>query len=134
MGKARIFVADDDKSYLELMKELLEEVGYSVTALRTANDAYEEIVQDLPDLLILDMVLEHPDTGWKVLDKVKLNPKTTSLPVIICSADVLTLRERQEHLDTIGCLTLEKPFDIDDLLAVIDEALGQGNNRTLGAL
>jgi DNA-binding response OmpR family regulator len=123
MGKARIFVANDDKELLDLMKELLGEEGYSVETLKSAGNAYDEIVEYLPDLLILDMRLDGEDSGWLVLEKVKLNPKTTDMPVIICSAAAQDLRDSAARLEEMGCLVIEKPFDIDDLLAAVSQAL-----------
>ncbi|HST05609.1 MAG TPA: response regulator, partial [Chloroflexia bacterium] len=126
MGKARIFVADDDKDLSELIRTLLEDDGYSVTMLKAVSNAYEEIVESLPDLLILDITLEHPDIGWLVLNKVKLDPATAGIPVIICSAAISAIRANQDRLKSLGCLVVEKPFNIDELLAVTARALHEG--------
>ena len=86
--------------------------------LKAVSNAYEEIAASLPDLLILDITLEHPDVGWLVLDKVKLDPATFDIPVIICSAAISAIRDNQDRLKRLGCFVVEKPFDIDELLAV----------------
>jgi DNA-binding response OmpR family regulator len=126
MEKARIFVADDDKDLSELIRTLLEDDGYSVTMLKAVSNAYEEIVESLPDLLILDITLEHPDIGWLVLNKVKLDPATAGMPVIICSAAISAIRANQDRLKSLGCFVVEKPFNIDELLAVTARALHEG--------
>ena len=120
---ARIFVADTDSSIVELMQDLLQDEGYSVTALQRATNAYEEIRQTLPDLVILDITLEHSGDGWLTLDKLKHNAETSQVPVIICTADVRELRARQDELGVLGCVSVEKPFDIDTLLTAIEEDL-----------
>ncbi|HST05627.1 MAG TPA: response regulator [Chloroflexia bacterium] len=130
MGKARIFVADDDKDLSELIRTLLEDDGYSVTMLKAVSNAYEEIAASLPDLLILDITLEHPDVGWLVLDKVKLDPATFDIPVIICSAAISAIRDNQDRLKRLGCFVVEKPFDIDELLTVTARALDEGPHAT----
>jgi CheY-like chemotaxis protein len=123
MEKAHIFVANDDKDFLELMKELLEGEGYSATVLHVGKNAYEEIKKALPDLLILDIILEQPDAGWKLLDKLTLDPETTNMPVIVCSADVVNIRAKADNLRELGCLVVEKPFDIETMLSTVREAL-----------
>jgi len=123
MNKTRIFVANDDVSFLNMMQELLEDEGYEVTVLYDKARAYDEIVESLPDLVILDISLEHPGAGWLILDKLKLNPSTTHLPAIVCSGDILALRQRQQHLTELGCFIIEKPFDLETMLAVIAQAL-----------
>jgi two-component system response regulator QseB len=127
LEQARIFVADDDSSIAALMEDLLQGEGYSVTLLQHAKNVYEEIAQTLPDLAILDITLECQGDGWLALDKLRHNPKTACLPAIICSADTRGLRARQESLSTMGCLVIEKPFDIDALLTAVRESLGGGS-------
>lgn len=123
MEKARIFVANDDKDLLDLMEALLEDEGYSVTTLKSAGNAYKEIREYLPDLLILDIMLDNEGSGWLVLEKVKLNPKTTNIPVIICSGAVKEVRDNADRLQRMGCVVVEKPFSIDEMLAATAHAL-----------
>jgi CheY-like chemotaxis protein len=123
MEKAKIFVADDDAAFLELMQELLQDEGYEVTILHDSDNAYDEIKPAAPDLVILDMTLEHPGAGWHVLEMLKLDPETAKMPVIVCSADLRLLGERQAQLEQMGYYVVEKPFDIDMLLSAVHQAL-----------
>jgi CheY-like chemotaxis protein len=123
MGRANIFVADDNRDFLELMSELLRDEQYDVTILRAGDHAYAEIKQALPDLVILDMTLEHPDDGWAILQMLKLDPGTVHIPVIVCSAEILLLRERREQIEELNCFVVEKPFDLVTLLGAIQVAL-----------
>ena len=79
---ARIFVADTDSSIVELMQDLLQDDGYSVTVLQCATNAYEEIRQALPDLVILDITLERPGDGWLTFDQLRHHAHTSQVPVI----------------------------------------------------
>ena len=123
MEKANIFVADDNQDFLKLMRELLHDEGYEVTVLHASEHAYTEIKHAAPDLVILDMTLEHPDDGWAILQLLKLDPKTVRIPVIICSAEVKLLTERQEQIEALNCFAVEKPFDLVTLLEAIQVAL-----------
>ncbi len=125
MGKANIFVANDNKDFLELMKELLHDEQYEVTVLHASANAYMEIKKAAPDLVILDMTLEHPDDGWDVLQLLKLDPETVDIPLILCSAAVSLLRERKEQIREMNCYVVEKPFDLDILFAAIRQALAR---------
>ena len=130
MEKARIFVANDDKDLLDLMKALLEDEGYSIETLKSAGNAYKEIAEYLPDLLILDIMLDNEGSGWLVLEKVKLNPKTIHIPVIICSGAVKEVRDSADRLQRMGCFIIEKPFSIYELLAAVSQALSSGQPPT----
>lgn len=120
---ARIFVADTDSSIVGLLQDLLQDEGYSVTVLQHATNAYEEIRQTLPDLVILDITLERSGDGWLTLDKLTYSAETAQVPVIICSADVRALRARQDDRGVPGRISIEKPFDIDTLLTAIQQGL-----------
>jgi CheY-like chemotaxis protein len=78
-----------------------------------------------PDLVVLDIRMEHPESGWVVLDLVRLDPKTTHIPVIVCTADAQFVRERSEHLREKRAEVLHKPFDLDDLLEMVRRVLSE---------
>jgi CheY-like chemotaxis protein len=126
MEKTRIFIADDDSIFLGLMKELLDDDGYTATILHIKSEAFEEIKAAQPDLVILDIVMHQPYGGWKLLDMLTLDPQTTAIPVIVCSADSRSLHERADNLRAMGCLAIEKPFDLEVMLSTVYEALNLG--------
>jgi CheY-like chemotaxis protein len=80
----------------------------------------ERLRDRLDDLLDF----EQPGTGWRLLDKLRLHPATARIPIIICSTDPWLLREKEGLLRTLHCDTLEKPFDLEMLLAKISAAVG----------
>jgi CheY-like chemotaxis protein len=74
-------------------------------------------------LLILDYIFNHEDIGWQLLQKLKMNRSTASIPVIICTAAVNKVREMEGYLQSKGIGLVLKPFDIDDLLEAVRRAL-----------
>jgi len=114
-----IAVANDDTDFLALMGELLTDEGYRVSIHRVARDAYDEIKAMVPDLIVLDIHMETPEAGWTLLELLTLDPALAAIPVLVCSADVVALRAKAENLRAHGCDALEKPFDLDDLLAKV---------------
>ena len=123
MKRPVIAVINDDKAFIELMRDLLTDEGYEIVTQNSGNAAYAMIRKKKPKLVILDMRLEHPEGGWIVLDLLRLNPETANIPVIICSADARFLRAKEAHLREEGCCVLEKPFRLDRLLSLIEDAL-----------
>ncbi|MGA7730373.1 MAG: response regulator [Chloroflexia bacterium] len=122
-GQRRIVVVNDSDELLELMKIVLEEEGYAATVLHGSDGAYRSIKEIDPALLILDVVLEKPDAGWQLLQILKLDAATSEIPVIVCSADARFLRDNEERLSRLGCYILPKPFDLDELIAMVGTAL-----------
>lgn len=72
-----------------------------------------------PTILILDIRMESPEAGFAVLDLLRLDPTTTHIPVIICTAAIQLIRENEQHLRAKNCEILIKPFDLDDLLDIV---------------
>lgn len=124
MNRPHIMVVNDDTTFLSLMQTLLREEGYEVSLQIEGDSAYPRIREVRPDLVILDIRMEHPETGWEVLNLLRLDPETTDLPVVVCSADSQFLREKAAHLREKNCDILEKPFDLPDLLNRVEAVVG----------
>jgi CheY-like chemotaxis protein len=119
-----IGVVNDDTVFLQLMDELLVEEGYSTFIHFVGSTAYERIKQEQPDLVILDIRMEHPEAGWITLDLIRLDPTTRAIPVIVSSADVPQLRQKEDILRQMNCTPLAKPFDLDILMETIQSIIG----------
>jgi len=78
---------------------------------------------DLPDLIILDIRMETPESGWNLVELLALDRITHHVPVIVCSAAIQDLRSHEEWLNNHGIAVLPKPFDIDELYACVEKAL-----------
>jgi CheY-like chemotaxis protein len=125
--RARIVVINDDTDFLSLMSELLTDVGeYDVEVCREGNHAYQFVKEKQPDLAILDIRMEGQEAGWAILECLTLDPKTHSIPLIVCSAAIRELQAHQELLDRYGIDVLTKPFDLDALLETVAAALDRG--------
>jgi DNA-binding response OmpR family regulator len=122
----RIAVINNDTAFLTLMHELLTEEGYEAHIFREGADDYPALRELVPDAIILDIRLEHPEGGWNLLELCRLDPTLAKTPIIVCSADVRALQERALYLQSQGCQVLPKPFDLDTLLALLRQVLGEG--------
>lgn len=119
----RIAVINDDTDFLTLMGDLLDSRGWKTIVCREGNNAFATVKEDPPDLVVLDIRMESPETGWNVLELLKLDPSTTKIPVVVCSADAVELRAKEDWLRERGIGILLKPFDIDDLFAAVERGL-----------
>lgn len=121
---SRIAVINDDTAFLQLMQELLDSEGYDTDIYRETTAIHATLRQEQPDLVIIDIRMEQPSTGWQVLEMLRLDPVTSKIPVIVCSADVADLRAKEPLLKRGGYASLEKPFDLDDLLSIVQDKIG----------
>ena len=116
-----ILVIDDEQDIRELVADILQDEGYSARLARNSQTAFEEINRAEPDLIILDIWLKDSEfDGIDILKRTKRdNP---NVPVVIISGhgnvEIAVAAVKQGAYDFI-----EKPFNIDQLLVVIERAL-----------
>ena len=124
--KARIAIINDDTTYLQLMRDLLDaEAGYAVTVCKEADRAHEFVKETRPDLVILDIRVGHEESGWTILEVLTLDPVTRPIPVLVCSAAIHSLHEHEALLQQYDCEVLPKPFDLDALLSKVRAAMAR---------
>jgi phosphoglycerate dehydrogenase-like enzyme/ActR/RegA family two-component response regulator len=81
----RVLIADDDPDLIQLLRWHLENEGYLVQVARDGESALGLIRNAAPDVLILDLVMPKLD-GLEVLKRLRSQPETASLPIIVLSA------------------------------------------------
>lgn len=120
--RATIALVNDDEDFLELLTELLESEGYRATC-HVDGMAWTSLRRERPDLILLDLRPQRRDETWALLERLRGDPALAALPIIVCSADYPFLQERAARLRGLGCATIAKPFDLDELLDLIATAL-----------
>src|SRR5947209_14171311 len=120
----KIAVVNDDTTFLTLMCDLLSFEGFEAYTVVEAGSAYKKLKETLPDAIILDIRFgQEQESGWHVLELIKLDPALEPLPVIVCSADVRAIEERVALLERHGCQVLQKPFTLEELLSMLRSVL-----------
>jgi CheY-like chemotaxis protein len=71
MNPPSIFVTDDDQPFVELIKELLIDVGYPNVVCSMGANAIHRIRDELPALVLLDINIKNPGRGWSTLDSLR---------------------------------------------------------------
>jgi CheY-like chemotaxis protein len=130
---ARITVVDDYPAFVELMQSILTTLeGHQVSGLDSEGATLEQLINSQPDIVITDLrVSQDRVRGWSTLIMARTSDELRHIPVIICSADIETIRERADEFRQAGnILTLVKPFAMETLMAVLGEALALSTVRT----
>jgi DNA-binding response OmpR family regulator len=114
--KKRILITDDDEGVQDIFKLIFERAGYDVEVLGEAMPILENNY-NYPDLFVLDRQLSGQD-GLKVCKFLKSQNSTRNIPVIIVSATPgIGKLARDAGADDF----IEKPFQIKDLLGVVEK-------------
>ncbi len=129
----QIVVVEDDATLQELLATVLTDAGYTVHPWMLGAGAYEFIRLVQPDLVILDLWLEHAQAGSMVLGLLMVDPTLHHLPIIICSAYRQLLDAQEAHLHAHGYVILDKPYQVEALLAAVHALLGGDQARVVGA-
>jgi two-component system alkaline phosphatase synthesis response regulator PhoP len=121
MPKERIVVIEDEPDILELIRHNLAREGFRVSFAADGDDGYQMVVDQLPDLVLLDLMLPGMD-GLEVCRRLKEDPATRSVPVVMVTA-------KGEESDIVLGLGLgaddyvPKPFSPRELLARVRAVL-----------
>ncbi len=119
----RLLVVDDEAILLKAVAATLRAEGYEVTTARSGADALVSINQTMPDLIISDIRMPGMD-GYELARILRSNARTTLVPIIFLTAK----GDRKDRIDGFRSgvdAYLTKPFDPDELLAVISGILSR---------
>jgi len=81
----KILVTEDSPTMLGVMKDILEQAGYSVITASDGQEALDKAKKEKPDLIILDLMLPKLD-GYKVCAMLKFDKNYSNIPIIILTA------------------------------------------------
>ncbi|MGN6675524.1 MAG: response regulator [Thermomicrobiales bacterium] len=118
-----ILVINDSSEFLQLMEDFLGDQGYTLRGTEDGDGVLELVNADPPDLIVLDLVLGEVD-GWVILAGLRAADHARNIPVIVCSAAADRARQYRGQLHDTAVRVLEKPFDLEHLLAVVIELVG----------
>ncbi len=119
--RTKILVVDDEKDVVVPLKISLELDNYSVIEAYTGYEAIEKARTEIPDLILLDLMLPDMD-GYKVCDMLRKNPLTRLIPIIMLTGKD-AIDSKIEGLEKGADDYITKPFNLSELKARIRTVL-----------
>ena len=111
----KILVVDDEESLAEFVCRALRQQGYKTVCAFDGDSAPSLIYEELPDLVILDLMLPLMD-GWEICRRVKSDTETKHIPILMLTARS-SAEDVVQGLDLGADDYMRKPFPLDELLA-----------------
>ncbi len=122
--KPRILVVDDEPEAVELIEFNLKQSGYTVSTAGDGAEALKKARAQVPDLIILDVMLPEMD-GFEICKTLRLDSSTTRVPIIMLTAKAAEI-DRVLGLELGADDYLTKPFSTRELLLRIKKILSRG--------
>ncbi len=128
MSPLKALVVDDAPDIRLLAELVLSMAGFSVTVASSGREALHRLSYgDLPDIVLLDVQMPEVD-GWETLSRLRHDPRTVALPIVLCT--VKGLPEDTLKGWTLGCDGyLGKPFDIGGLVEELQGVLQRDHDE-----
>lgn len=120
----KVLVIDDETDMLNVVKHCLSKAGYTVFTCDNGRNAWDSILQNRPDLLLLDVMLPGMD-GYSLQIKLAENDFTKEIPIIVFTALEPSKTLFQKFPQVKGFMT--KPFKTEALLQSVENTIGKAN-------
>lgn len=118
-----VLIVDDEPLTQDLLRLMLEPAGFRVTSAEHGLEALEKVKENKPDIMILDVMMPHMD-GITVCKKIRSNPETFDLPIIMLSGKT-HLNAVEEGMEAGANRYLGKPTSRADLIQNLNDVLAE---------
>jgi CheY-like chemotaxis protein len=85
-ASGKILLVDDDPDFLEMHKAVLQNHGYDVLTATSGQEGLERVRAEIPDLIILDLMMEKHDAGFSFSKTVKTDPLFRKIPILMVTS------------------------------------------------
>ncbi len=117
-------VADDDATFRHAVAEALRiEFDCAVEEAADGREALDQIARVHPGLIVLDLLMPNVD-GFEVLDRLRLDPRTATLPVLVMTGKDLTAADKQRLKHGMAHVLTKAEYKREQLLALVRQLLG----------
>lgn len=121
----RVLVVDDDPKAVKLVRRNLEDRNITVLEAHGGQDAITMAQSELPDLIILDLMMPEV-TGFDVVSALKERPETARIPIFVLSAKVLTAEDRHLLEGNVARLMNKSSFTSQGFVAEVRRVMQTG--------
>jgi two-component system, OmpR family, response regulator len=115
-----ILVIDDDLAMQTVLEIALREAGYRVVLANDGQEGVQKLMSAKPNLVISDIMMPQMD-GVEAFQRIKDQLQEDGIPIFIMTA--LNRKPWFADLEAEGAVIIQKPFDIDQLLQLIQDML-----------
>jgi len=113
----KIMLVDDEEQLVSIMASVLQDEGFAVKQMLSAEEALREYASYSPDLVISDVKMDSMD-GFAMFERVKSLQREKSVPFIFLTG--LDDRLGQQRANSLGASAyVSKPFDVDELVGMV---------------
>lgn len=120
----KILVVEDDVHLRTVIRLVIERANYEVVEAADGWAAISIIDVGLPDLLLVDLKMPLM-SGLELIDRIKSNPNTASLPIVLLTGNRDAAAGLRHHIQVVV-----KPFEPDYLLDALQVALNASRRQT----
>jgi CheY-like chemotaxis protein len=121
-----ILIVDDDPDIVEGILTILETQSYRLATARDGKKCMEMVAQEVPDLLILDLLMPRMD-GWGVIREMRSEPRFARVPILVLTTVIEDASRRRYELETGMAMDVQdyvqKPAKPDDLIRRVEKML-----------
>ncbi len=123
--KAKILLVDDDPDFLEQHRLVLEGLGHRVLTATDADRALELADREAPDAFVLDLIMEHTDSGARLSRALRRDPRFKAAPIIMLTSvvDTTGFEFRRNPTEVLNWMKADAWFDKPVPLAEIAKTL-----------
>lgn len=125
---ALIYIVEDDSNIREIESFALKNSGYTTVEMERGKDLYKKLQERIPNLIVLDVMLPDED-GLEIIKKIRKNPETKKLPVLMVTAKSTEL-DKVKGLDMGADDYLTKPFGIMEFISRVKALLRRSGQET----
>ena len=118
-----VLIIEDEKLIIVSTQMVLEAAGFRVESATNGEEGISKARDLSPDLILLDIMMPGID-GWETLTRLKRDPDTSTVPVIIFTAREHT-RGHQKSTEMGAADYFRKPFEPDELIELVEKHVSQ---------
>jgi CheY-like chemotaxis protein len=119
-----VLVGDDDPNVADMLRQFLPETDFSLETALDGVAGLRAIEAHCPDIVLLDLIMPRLD-GFAVIERLRANPQTRALPIVVISAKDLSESEAAWLRETVRVVMRKQGFEGEKLLEEINSALRQ---------
>jgi len=123
-GSGYLLLVEDDPDILKLLDTTLTFSGYRVITTRNGKEGLEVIKRERPAIVIADIMMPKLD-GFGLVHRIRINPETRDIPVVFITATYVAAEDKEFALNIGATRFIQKPVDLEKLLATITELSNQ---------